>query len=87
LVILNRVNADWNDGFVNAYTGSGINVTAHTGSITLVCGHTFLNEDYGYSLNALAGPVIIKGIYSYANGIGSGLTTAPVTITYPCALP
>ena len=86
-VVLNRVNADWNDGAANAYSGSGIDVTAHTGSITLVCGHTFLNEDFGYSLNAMAGPVIIKGIYSYANGTGTGITTAPVTITYPCALP
>ena len=67
-VVLNRVNADMNDGAINAYTGSGIVGTAHTGSITLVCGHTFLNEKYGYDLTALAGPIIIKGIYSYANG-------------------
>ena len=87
-VILNRVNADWNtDMGGSGYSGSGIKGTAHTGSITLVCGHTFLNEGYGYDLTALVGPIFIKGIYSYANILGDFADGTAETITKACALP
>lgn len=88
-VTLNRVSADWNGDFGGdpGYQGSGIRGYSDRG-ITLVCGHTFLNEGTGYDLSAFGGSLIIKGIYSAYNGLGDLAFGFPsVVVTKACALP
>jgi hypothetical protein len=85
-VVLNRIIADFNDGFSNAYAGSGVRGIA-AGTITLTCGSMTNNEGSGYNLTAGIGKLItLKGVFTYGNLL-INTSSSPTVSTRTCPLP
>jgi hypothetical protein len=82
---LTRVTANSNnDGVGGVPQSAGVYGRALLGSITFTCGSLNNNEGTGYDFGALS--IILKGVYTYGNGLINNFNVAP-TVTRACPLP